>query len=42
MSSRMPPVPPANRNHKGPDSPNEADVRDSAQDAENRAVKQTE
>jgi hypothetical protein len=42
MSSRMPPVPPANRNHNGPDNSNKADVRNSAQDAENRAVKPTE
>ena len=42
MSSRMPPVPPANRSNKGSASSRKSGKRNGPQAAENRTVKQTE
>jgi len=42
MSSRMPPVPPANRSNKGSVSSRKSGKRNGPQAAENRTVKQTE
>ncbi len=42
MSSKMPPIPPANRSNKGSGDSSRVDKRSNAGVAENRSVKQSE